>query len=122
MLRDALGAWQARGRPGLAAVGRLVDAVADRDAVARPGLAGAHPDILVVARIYRDGADRLHRLLIEHRLEGGRAVGGLPYAAAGGADEQGHLARRIGEAGERGDAPAHGRRADVAGAEAGDDA
>ena len=36
---------QAHVGPVLAAVGRLVDAVADRDAVARPRLAGADPDV-----------------------------------------------------------------------------
>ena len=77
---------QAHVRPGLAAVGRLVDAVADRDAVARPRLAGADPDRLRVGRIDGDGADRLHRLLVEHRLERGAAVDRLPHAAAGGAD------------------------------------
>ena len=48
--------------PVLAAVGGLVDAVADGDAVARPGFAGAGPDGLRVRRIDGDGADGLHRL------------------------------------------------------------
>ena len=67
-LRDALGVRQAHVRPGLAAVGRLVDAVADRDAVARPRFAGADPDVFRILRIERDRADRLHGLLVEHRL------------------------------------------------------
>ena len=51
--------------PVLAAVGRLVDAVADGDAVAHPGFAGTDPDVLRIRRIDRDGADGLHRLAIE---------------------------------------------------------
>ena len=78
---------QAHVGPGLAAVGRFVDAVADRDGVARPALAGADPDHLRVGRIERDRADRLHRLLVEHRLEGRAAVDRLPHAAGRGADE-----------------------------------
>src|SRR4029078_8785898 len=43
-LGDALGLFEAEVGPVVAAVGRLVDAVADGDAVARPGLAAADPD------------------------------------------------------------------------------
>ena len=112
--RDALGLRQPREGPGLPGVGGLVDAVADRDAVARPGLAGADPDVVVMRRVDGDGADRLDRLLVEHRLEGGRAVSGLPHSPARCADEQRQLPRPVGEAGERRDAPAHRRRSDVA--------
>ena len=85
-LCDALGSLQAHVRPVLAAVGGLVNAVADRDAVARPGFARADPDGLRVLGIDRDGADRLHGLLVEHRLERRSAVDRFPDAAAGRAD------------------------------------
>ena len=74
--------------PGVAAVGRLVEAVADRDAVAGPRLAGAHPDLLGVLGIDGDGADRLV-VVVEDRLEDEAAVGRLPDAAAGRADIDG---------------------------------
>src|SRR5207237_8650941 len=65
-------------------------------------------------------ADRLHRLLVEHRFEGRAAIGRLPYPAARRADEQRHLPGGIGVAGESGNPAAHGGRTDVACAEAGD--
>ena len=99
---------QAHVRPGLAAVGRLVDAVADRRRVARPGLAGADPDVLPVRRVDRDRADRLDRLLVEDGLEGRAAVDRLPHAARGGADEERRLAVDV-VAGDGRDAPAHRR-------------
>src|SRR5262249_13308810 len=80
-LGDALARGQADVLPGLTAVTGLVDAVPDRDAVARPGFAGADPDVLRVRGVDGDRADRLHRLLIEHRLEGRGAVGRLPHPA-----------------------------------------
>ena len=96
---DVLGVRQAHVGPGLAAVGGLVDPVADRDGVAHPGLAGADPDGVGMGGIDRDGADRLRRLLVEDRLEGRAAVLGLPHAAA-------RPRRRRG----RGDRCARGRR------------
>ena len=80
-------------RPGLAAVGRFVDAVADRNAVARPRFARADPDVLRVLRIERDRADRLHRLLVEDRPVMRSAVFRFPNAAAGRADEERDFAR-----------------------------
>ena len=121
-LRDALRIGQTHVAPRLAAVGRLVDAVADRNAVTGPRLAGADPDVPVVGRVDRDRADRRHRLLVEHGLEGRRAVGRFPHAAARCAHEQRHLAGSVAITGERRDATAHGRRADVARAEPGDNA
>ena len=73
--RDPLGRRQPHVRPGLAAVGRFVDAVADRDRVAGPAFAGADPH----HSWRRSGSSAtapidLHRLLVEHRLEGRPAV------------------------------------------------
>src|SRR4029078_1874871 len=84
-LGDALRVRQAHVGPTVAAVGRLVDAVADRDAVARPRLAAAHPHGLRVLGVDGDGADRLHAGLVEHRLVGGAAVERPSDAAAAGA-------------------------------------
>ena len=117
--RDALGIGQADVRPGVATVGGLVDAVADRHGVARPRFARAHPHDLRIGRVDRDRADRLHRLLVEHRLERRAAVGRLPDAAARGADVQQRLAVDV-AASDGGDAAAHRGRADVARAESGD--
>src|SRR5205823_5246566 len=61
--RDPLRLGQARVRPRLAGVGGLVDAVADGDGVAGPGLAGTDPDRARIPRVDGDGSDRLHRLL-----------------------------------------------------------
>ena len=95
-------------RPSLAAVARLVNAVADRNAVARPRFAGPNPDILGVLRIDRDGADRLHRLFVKHRAVTGPAVVRFPNAAAGRPDVESDFARRLVRACDGGDASAHG--------------
>src|SRR5207248_9515053 len=110
---DAFGLGHAHVLPGLAAVGGLVDAVADRDGVARPGFAGAHPDGARIARVDGDGSDRLHGLLVEDGFEGRPTVVRLPHAAARRADVDGGLPV-LGAGGHRRDAAAHRRRADVA--------
>ena len=56
------------------AVGGFVDAIADRNAVARPCFAGAHPNSFRSLRIDGDRADRLHGLLVEHGLERRAAI------------------------------------------------
>ena len=66
---DALGIVQADIGPVLAAVGGFVDAVADGDAVADPGFAGAHPHVLGIGGIDGDGADGLHGRVVEDGLE-----------------------------------------------------
>ena len=104
--------------PVLAAVGRFIDAVADRHAVARPTLAGADPNRVGVRRIQRDRADRLNRFLVEDGLERGAAVGRLPDSAGGGADEQRDLAVLFVTPGDGRDAARHRCRADIAGAQA----
>ena len=72
----------------------------------------------MVVGIDGDGADGLHWLLVEHRLEAGAAVLGLPHAARRGADVKSELAAGFIDRGHGGDAAAHGGRADVAGAQA----
>src|SRR5437867_7880201 len=117
-LHDVLGVLESHVRPVLAAVVRAIDAIADGHAVAHPRFAGADPDDFGILRIDRDRPDRLHGLLVEHGLERRAAVRRLPHAAARRADvarKPGALVHGI----ERRDAPAHRRRADVPGAEAG---
>ncbi len=104
-------------RPILAAIVRAVDSVADRHAVAHPRLARAHPDHLGILRIDRHGADGLHRLLVEHRLEGRATVRRLPHAATRRADID-REPRSFMHGIDRRDAPAHRGRADVARAQA----
>ena len=120
--RHAFRLRQADVRPGVAAVGGLVDAIADRDRVPHPRLARAHPDRLRVGRVEGDGADRLHRLLVEHRPEGRPTVERAPHAAARRAHEDDRLAVLAGARGNRRDAAAHRGGADVADVESGDDA
>ena len=92
-LGDVLGILQSDVGPVFAAVGGLVDAIADRDAVARPGFAGTDPDVLRIRGINRDRADGLHVGLDRRRLEGRAAVDRFPDAAAGRADEDGDACR-----------------------------
>src|SRR5439155_24797696 len=56
--RDALRLAEAEVGPVFPTVGRFVDAVADGDRVAGPGLASADPDRLRIGRIESDGANR----------------------------------------------------------------
>src|SRR5262249_6726490 len=101
---------KAHARPGLAAVDRLVDAVAPRCALAVVRLAGANPHEIGVALRHGDVADPDQTLILELRLEGRAAVGRLPHAAVGGADVVNRRVRFVD--GEIGDPPGHGRRAD----------
>ena len=80
------GLGEAHVRPVLAAVGGLVDAIADRDAVAHPRLAGADPDDLRILRVDRDGADGLYWLLVENGFVRSAAIGRFPDTAARRAD------------------------------------
>ncbi len=117
--RDALRLMQTHVRPGRAGVGRLVNPVADRDRIARPCLAAAHPDRIRMRGIDRDGADRLDRVLVEDRLERRASVERLPDAAARRAHE-GHRLPTLVSRGDRGDPAAHDGRADIASREARD--
>ncbi len=98
----------------------FVDAVADRHAVARPRLARADPDVRRIRRIDRDGADRLHRLVVEHGSERRAAVGRLPHAAGRRADEERDLSRWLVPRRERRDPATRLRGADVPCLDAGD--
>src|SRR5665213_1023918 len=65
--RDLRGLREPAARPGLAAVGRVVDAVARDHVVARPRLAGADPHVVLVVRCDRDRAARQERRVGRHR-------------------------------------------------------
>src|SRR5439155_6227724 len=110
-LRDVLGVIQSDVGPALAAIDRLVDAVADRHAVADPAFAGAGPDDLRVRGIDRDGADGLDTLLIEDRPECRSAVDRFPHASARRSHDHGQPAVVV-DGGDGGDAAAHRGRAD----------
>ena len=98
--------------PGLAAIGRFVDAVAVGDRVARVIFAGADPDDIAVRRSNAHVTDRDRRLVVELVLEGDAVVHGLDQPARGGRDPVGGgvgLKDRKG-----GDPSRHVRRADRA--------
>ena len=81
--------------PGFAAIGRLVHAVTDGNAVPGPTLARANPYIFGVLRIERDRANGLHRLLVKHRMITCSAVIRFPNTAAGRTNDEGNLASRF---------------------------
>ena len=81
-------------RPGLAGVGRLVDAVARGHVAADVGLARADVDDVRVGRRHGDRADRRDRLVVEDRLPGEAAVARLPDAARGRGGVVGRADRR----------------------------
>ncbi len=115
---DLLGGGEAPVRPGAAGVGRAVDAVAGGDVAADGRLAHAGVDDVGVGAGDGDGA---HGAGLEEavgdRVPGGAAVGGLPHAAAGAAEVEGHgLAADAGD----GDGAAAAIRADAAEVEAGE--
>ena len=70
---NALGIRQAHQGPVFTTVRGLVKAVPQRNAVANPGLAGAHPHCLRVFGINANGADALV-VLVEDGLEGSAAI------------------------------------------------
>src|SRR5665213_2400591 len=78
--RDLRGLREPAARPGLAAVGRVVDAVARDHVVARPRLAGADPHVVLVVRCDRDRADRLRPRGFEDRPPIDSAVRRTPHA------------------------------------------
>ena len=97
---------------GLPAVGRLVDAVAPRGALAVVRLARAHPDKIGVALGNGHVADRHQPLVLELRFERGAVVPGLPHAAVRRGDI---VDGRVGLVdGDVGDAARHRRRPDRA--------
>ena len=86
-LRDVLGPLEAEVRPRLAAVGRLVHAVACHDVAANARLTHADDDDVGVALRHRDGA---HRGRVHLAVGDGRpcvaAIGRFPEPAADGAE------------------------------------
>ena len=110
-----LGRLQAHAGEGLAAVGRLVDAVAPGDAVADAFLARPDPDDVGVLLEEGDVADRSRAVLFEDRLPGRPGVDRLEDAAGGRGDQD--LGEVVVERLEVGDAADHVGRADRAPAE-----
>jgi len=96
--RDAAGPIEAHARPRFAGVGRLVDAIADRDVASDECLAGAGPDRVRIAGRNRQRANRLDVLIVEDRIPVGAGVAGFPDAARGRADvEDVRIARNPGD-------------------------
>ena len=91
---DVLGVLEPDVLPGLAAVGRLVHAVAVAHAALRVVLAGAHPDRQRIPGVDRHAADRVRRLRVEDGRERDAPVGRAPHAAGGDAHEVGGRPRR----------------------------
>ena len=73
-------------RERLAAVGRLVDAVSPRHALAVARFAAADPEKIGVRLRDGDVADRERTLILENRLESGPVVRCFPHAAVRGGD------------------------------------
>src|SRR5205823_1748508 len=69
-LADVFGSLQSDALPALAAVERLVHAVAVADGALAVLLAGTDPDRVGVFRIERDVADGIRPLIVEHRRPG----------------------------------------------------
>src|SRR5436190_5557763 len=82
---DAARQVEAQVLPGLAGVGGLVHPVADRDMAADPRLTRPRPHDVRVRWSDGEGADRLHRLVVEDRLPVDAAVRRLPHATRRGA-------------------------------------
>ena len=93
----------------LAAVVGAVHAVARADVIARGDLAAADIDHVRIGWRHRERADRRGTLAVEQRLPGASGVGGLPHAAAGGADVERVRLRGYARAHRR---PAAAERAD----------
>src|SRR6266699_6138027 len=83
--------------PGLAAVVRTVNAIAEGDVATNAGFARADINYIGIGVRDRDAADGGGGLLVEERIPGNAAVGGLPNAASDGAKIVGiRLARHSG--------------------------
>ncbi len=83
---DVSGVVETQMGPALSAIGRFVDSVAKRDAVAQIGLPGADIHHLGVGRCKRQITDRGDRLIVEDGLEGQSAVNRLPDTTRSRAD------------------------------------
>ncbi len=109
---DVLGGPEAHVDVGLAPVGRLVDAVAPRGALAVVRFAGAHPHQVGVRLRDGDVANRHQALILELGRERRAGVRGLPDTAVGGAHVEDGRIRLVD--GKVRDAAGHRRRADLA--------
>jgi hypothetical protein len=110
--RDVARVRESQVPPGLASIERLVDAVAERNTVARVRLAGANPHHVRIVGVDGDVADRNRGLVIEDRRPGHASVDRLEQAARGRRDVN---QRRIaGNPLDVGDAAAHRCRSDAA--------
>ncbi len=87
---DGLRFFQSQMRPVRAAIRRAPDAIADRRALPVVALAHAHVDDVLVRRRYGDRTDRFVWHIVEQRVPVVPAVGGLPQAARGKPDVNGH--------------------------------
>ena len=111
-LADVLRVDEAHSLPGAAGVAALVDAIAPTHVAPAHVLPRADPDDFRVARVERDHADRVTRLVVEDGREDHARVRGLPETARARSDIPGAPVRRV--HGEVGDASAHERGADAA--------
>src|ERR1700742_3581824 len=85
-LGDVLAVFETKVGPILAAVGGFVDAITHRNTVASPGFSGTRPNDTGIRVINGHGPNRLQRLPIEYRFEGGASVNRFPNASTGGTD------------------------------------
>src|SRR4029077_2676223 len=93
--RDTLRFLQASPRPRFTAIGRLIDSVANGNAVARPRLTASDPHIFRIFRIERDGADRLTALVVEYRAVPRPTIIRFPNPSAGRANKERNLPGRL---------------------------
>jgi len=84
--RNLLAVSQAEMRPGLAGVGRFVNAVADREIGPVQSFTARHVENVGIGGSHCDGADRLRRFMIEDRIPRAAVVVGLPHSAVHLAD------------------------------------
>src|ERR1700720_181384 len=84
-LANVAGVLQADVVPGLTAVIRTIDAVAEGDVAANAGFAGADINYIGIGVGDRDAADGGSGLLIEEGIPRNAAVHGFPNAAGGSA-------------------------------------
>src|SRR6185437_241576 len=85
-LANGTGVFQADVGPGLAAVQRLVNAIALSEVAANAGFARAYVKDVGVGLGHGDAADGGGALMVEDGFPAQRAVGGFPDAASGGAE------------------------------------
>ena len=85
-LRDAFRSFQPHVGPGIAAVGGLVNTVADRNRVPRPGFTGPDPNRFWIFWIDRNGADGLRRFFVKNWFICRAAICRFPYASGCSAD------------------------------------